>query len=90
MENYSTPVHPVETVLIRRPWDAGLTPFKRATTYARIHDGTFPPAVKVGRLSCWPARELASMNEALVQGRSDDEIRQLVKDLVSRRAAGDE
>ena len=79
MANYST--------LIRRPWDTGFTPFKRATTYARIQDGTFPPAVKVGRLSCWPAGELASVNEALVQGKSDAEIRQLVKDLVSQRTA---
>ena len=88
MATYATPVHPVETVLIRRPWDTGFTPFKRATTYARIQDGTFPPAVKVGRLSCWPARELASVNEALVQGRSDDQIRQLVADLVAERTAG--
>ena len=80
MANYST--------LIRRPWESGFTPFKRATTYARIQDGTFPPAVKIGRLSCWPARELASVNEALVQGRSDDQIRQLVADLVAERTAG--
>ena len=79
MANYST--------LIRRPWESGFTPFKRATTYARIQDGTFPQPVKIGRMSAWLDREMAAVNEALIQGRSDDEIRQLVKDLVSRRTA---
>jgi len=77
MANYST--------LIRRPWESGFTPFKRATTYARIQDGTFPPAVKVGRLSCWPAREIAAINEFLIASKSDDEIRALVRDLVAQR-----
>jgi prophage regulatory protein len=80
MANYAT--------LIRRPWDTGFIPFKRATTYARIQAGLFPTPVKAGRLSCWPARELASVNEALVQGRSDDQIRQLVADMVAARTAG--
>ena len=79
MANYS--------ILHRRPWDTALTPFRRATTYARIQDGTFPPPVKIGRMSAWLDREMAAVNEALIQGQSDDEIRQLVKDLVSRRTA---
>ena len=73
--------------LVRKPWDSGYTPFERSTCYSRIKDGRFPAPVKIGRLSCWPARELARMNQALVQGQSDDEMRQLVKDLVSRRSA---
>jgi prophage regulatory protein len=81
MANYST--------LIRRPWESGFTPFKRATTYARIQDGTFPPPVKIGRMSAWLDRELAAVNEALIQGRSDAEIRALVRDLVSQRTAGE-
>jgi len=79
MANYAT--------LIRRPWESGFTPFKRATTYARIQDRTFPPPVKIGRMSVWIDRELTAVNEAIIAGRSDDEIRQLVKDLVSRRTA---
>ena len=75
--------------LHRRPWDTGFTPFRRATTYARIQDGTYPPAVKIGRMSVWLDREMAAVNEALIQGQSDDEIRRLVKDLVSRRTAGE-
>ena len=45
MANYST--------LHRRPWETSLTPFRRATTYARIQDGTYPPPVKIGRMSAW-------------------------------------
>ena len=74
--------------LHRRPWDTGLTPFRRATTYQKIKNGTYPPAVKIGRMSAWLDREMAAVTESLIQGQSDDEIRQLVKDLVSRRTAG--
>ncbi len=82
MANYPT--------LIRRPWDTGFTSFKRATTYARIQDGTYPPPVKIGRMSVWIDREMAAVNEAIIAGRSDDEIRQLVADLVAKRTAGPE
>ncbi len=82
MANYST--------LHRRPWETSLTPFCRATTYARIQDGTYPPPVKIGRMSAWLDREMEAVNEALIQGKSDDEIRQLVADLVAKRAAGPE
>ena len=82
MANYST--------LRRRPWGTGLTPFGRASTYARIQDGTYPPPVKIGRMSAWIDRELAAVNEAQIAGRSDDEIRQLVADLVAQRTAGEE
>ena len=82
MANYPT--------LIRRPWDTGFTSFKRATTYARIQDGTYPPPVKIGRMSAWLDREMEAVNEALIQGQSDAEIRELVADLVAERAAGPE
>ena len=81
MANYST--------LHRRPWETSLTPFCRATTYARIQDGTYPPPVKIGRMSAWLDRELVAVNEALIAGRSDDELRELVRDLVSRRTTGE-
>ena len=60
MANYST--------LHRRPWETSLTPFCRATTYARIQDGTYPPPVKIGRMSAWLDREMEAVNEALIQG----------------------
>ncbi len=82
MANYPT--------LIRRPWDTGFTSFKRATTYQRKKDGLFPPPMKIGRMSAWVAEEMAAVNRAIIMGRSDDEICQLVADLVAKRTAGPE
>ena len=47
-----------------------------------------PPPVKIGRMSAWLDREMAAVNEALIQGQSDAEIRQLVADLVAKRTEG--
>ena len=77
MANYAT--------LIRRPWLSGHVPFRRATVYARIKAGTFPPPVKIGRMSAWPAGELASVNKALVQGVSDNDLRAHILNMVEER-----
>ena len=37
-------------------------------------------------MSAWPAEEMAAVNEALVAGKTDAEIRQLVTSLVAQRA----
>ena len=39
-------------------------------------------------MSAWLDREMAAVNEALIQGQSDAEIRQLVADLVAKRTEG--
>ena len=58
----------------------------RATIYQRIKDGLFPRPVKVGlRVSGWPAREVAAVNEAVIAGWSDDKIHTLV----AQRTAGE-
>ena len=41
-------------------------------------------------MSAWVAEEMAAVNRAIIMGRSDDEIRQLVEDLVAKRTAGPE
>lgn len=79
MANYAT--------LIRRPWESGHTPFRRATTYARIKDGLFPPAIKIGRMSVWLDRELSAVNEAIVAGVPDDDLRAYIANLVEQRGA---
>ncbi len=78
------------STLIRRPWASGCIGFGRATTYQRIQDGLFPAPVKIGRMSVWLDRELTAVNEAIVAGVSDDELRQVVAELVSQRTAGGE
>ena len=60
----------------------------RSWLYQRIQDKRFPAPVKCGGVSKRPAREVDAMNEAQISSKTDDEIRRLVKDLVSRRTAG--
>ncbi len=75
------------STLLRRPQVEALTGLKRATIYQRMTDGLLPRPVKVGvRVSGWPAREITAVNEALIRGASDDQIRTLVSDLVAQRA----
>ncbi len=40
------------------------------------------------RASAWPAHELAAINAARIAGKSDDQIRRLVIDLIVARSAG--
>ena len=72
--------------ILRRPQVESLTGLRRATIYQRIQDGLLPRPVKMGvRVSGWPAREITAVNEAVIAGWSDDQIRQLVADLVAQR-----
>ena len=61
----------------------------RSGFYQRIQDRLFPRPLKRGATSIWPAREVAAMNEAEISGWSDDEIKQLVRDVVAQRTAGE-
>jgi len=57
--------------------------------YDDIQKGLFTPPVKIGsRASAWPEHEIASINAARIAGKSDDQIRQLVIELVADRTAG--
>ena len=78
-----------DSTILRRPQVEAMIGLKRAAVYVRIAAGLLPGPVRIGaRVSGWPAREITAVNEALIQGKSDDEIRQLVADLVNRRSAG--
>lgn len=63
----------------------------KATTYLRIKQGLLTPPVKLGRSSAWPETEIEAINAAIIAGRTDDEIRTLVKELEAGRttAQGD-
>ena len=80
---YSPPQKPIDSTLLRWPEVEARSGLKRAAIYARIAAGLLP---RPG----WPAREITAVNEALIQGRSDDEIRHLVANLVAKRTAGPE
>lgn len=60
----------------------------RSSLYARIKEGLFPRPVKLGggQLVGWPAHEIAAINGARIAGKTDGEIRVLVRDLEAKRA----
>jgi prophage regulatory protein len=62
----------------------------RSTTYNRIAEGLLPRPVKLGPRSIgWPDYEIEAINRARLAGRSDAEIRELVKRLERARAQAD-
>jgi len=74
------------TRLMRMPGVCNETGDARSTVYRKIKDGLFPAPVKSGvRAAAWPATEVAAVNAARIAGRSDDEIRTLVRHLVAAR-----
>jgi prophage regulatory protein len=59
--------------------------------YADIKNGLFTSPVKIGkRASAWPEHEVLKINAARIAGKSDDEIKALVKQLEAARTVGAE
>lgn len=58
----------------------------RSSNYAEIKNGTLPPPIKYGDTSCWPEHEIDVVVAARIAGKTDDEIRELVKEIVANRA----
>ena len=79
----------IDSTLLRLRQVLTKTGDSRSWLYQRIQEKKFPAPVKCGDVSKWPAREVAAMNEAQISSRSDAEIRQLVRDLVAQRTAGE-
>ena len=60
----------------------------RSKLWADIQKGLFPPPVKIGlRAVAWPEPEAEAVQKAVVAGKSPDEIKQLVRQLVAARQA---
>lgn len=58
-----------------------------ASIYNLIRDGLFTTPVKIGERSVgWPDDEVKAICAARIAGKSDDEIRELVKVLHAKRA----
>ena len=63
-----------------------LTGRPRSTLERDIADGIFPPGVKLGqRAVAWPEYEVDQINRAVIAGKSPDELRELVRHIVSKR-----
>jgi prophage regulatory protein len=65
--------------------DTGLS---RSTIYLRIAQGVFTRPVSLGaRAVGWPAHEVAAINAARIAGKSEAQMRELVRDLEIARKA---
>jgi prophage regulatory protein len=59
-----------------------------ASIYNLIRDGLWTKPVPIGQRSVgWPDDEVRALNAARIAGKSDDEIRDLVNRLHTKRAA---
>jgi len=65
-------------------------PHGRTSLYNAIRDGLWTKPVRAGTRSvAWPAREVEALNAARIAGKTDDEIRALVRRLESARVVAD-
>ena len=61
--------------------------FSRSTLYSRIQQGLFVPPVSLGRRSVgWLEHETDMVLRGLISGRTDIEIKELVKEVIALRA----
>lgn len=64
------------------------TGVSRSTLYLHITQGLWPRPVRIGaRAVGWPSEETAAIRTARIAGKTDEEIRQLVLQLIAARKA---
>lgn len=77
--------------LVRDPASPGrptLWPFSAPTYYRKIKAGTLPRPFKLSeRVSAQKVGEIKAINQAWAQGKSADEMREVVKELHAKRVA---
>jgi prophage regulatory protein len=74
--------------ILRLPNVKAATGLSRSTLYLRIAHGLFTHPVSLGgRAVGWPALEVASLNAARIAGKSDVQMRDLVRELEMARKA---
>ena len=72
--------------IFRLPTVLAVTGYSRSTLYLRITQGLWPKQVSLGaRAVGWPMGEIRAMNIARISGKSDEEIRTLVRELEEAR-----
>lgn len=71
----------------RKPEVLEATGFKKSTLYTRIKAGLMPPPISLGGLRAvgWIEHEIQAVIAAMCSGASQDEIKELVQELISRR-----
>lgn len=60
----------------------------RSNIYLHVNQGLFPKPVKLGlKAAGWPEDEIRAINQARIAGKSQEDIRNLVKKLEDARKA---
>ncbi|NHN36897.1 AlpA family phage regulatory protein [Pseudomaricurvus alcaniphilus] len=73
-------------MLDREPEVLGQTAWGSTTHHEKIKNGLFPPGLHIGpRAKAWPRHETQAIIAAIIAGKSDDQIRTLVRYLVDQR-----
>ncbi|MFC0219038.1 helix-turn-helix transcriptional regulator [Pseudochelatococcus lubricantis] len=74
------------STLIRLPDVLSAYGAKRPTLYAHMADGLFPRPVKLGaKFAAWPMDEVTAVINARIAGKTPDQIKVLVAELVAAR-----
>lgn len=75
-----------DTAILRGPAVDQETGRGRSSRYADIKSGLMTEPVHIGARSVgWPAHEVRAINRARIAGKTDDEIRELVRRLHAAR-----
>jgi len=78
----------IQLRILRKPEVLALTGFKKSTLYTRIKEGLMPSPISLGgaRAVGWIDHEIQTVLAAFCAGKSPDEIKQLVNELVAKRS----
>ena len=72
--------------LSRMPIAMKRTGFSKSTIYNKINAGIFPQSIRVGlRAVAFVESELDAYLNALIQGKSNEQIKELILELVEQR-----
>ncbi len=75
-----------EIVFLRRPKVEARMALKRTSIQDRVRARTLTKPVSIGRRAvAWPEHEIEAVNAAILAGKSDDELRELVAKLEAAR-----
>ena len=76
----------MEIQMLRKPDVLKRTARGHASHYSDITNGLMTEPVRIGSQSvAWPDYEIEAITRARIAGKTDDEIRSLVRDLHARR-----
>ncbi len=86
MKNSISTLPPSAIKFLRRRDVLQIMAISETEMYRRLHDGRFVPPITYGeRMKVWPAAEIWVLADAHLQGKTDDEIRMLVKKMAEAR-----